>query len=123
MSKTLGYSIVIREGDFEDGDRFEGRVLELPNVLMYAKTFEECYLNTQDVIKVTLESFTEDGRDMPKINSINDLSIDELQVRNEKLNHDAEALLETARKTLESYRREGKGKWIHTKSGSYTDEY
>ena len=72
------YEIIIREGDYEDGDRFEARVRELPNLLAYAKTYEDAYLEIQDLIAsakfffrwrirfVTAESCAEDGKSMPK---------------------------------------------------------
>ena len=65
MSGSLGYSIIIREGDFEDGDRFEARVKELPNLLVYTETYEDAYLDIQDLIELTAESCAEDGKAMP----------------------------------------------------------
>tara|TARA_B110000503_G_scaffold121508_1_gene185150 strand:- start:525 stop:755 length:231 start_codon:yes stop_codon:yes gene_type:complete len=59
------YEIIIREGDFGDGDRFEARVRELPDLLAYAKTYEDAYLEIQDLIAVTAESCAEDGKAMP----------------------------------------------------------
>ena len=65
MSKSLGYSVLIREGDFKDGDFFEARVLELPNVIIYEKTYQEAYEVVVDLIEATAESFAEDGAHMP----------------------------------------------------------
>ena len=70
MSGSLGYSIIIREGDFEDGDCFEARVRELPDLLVYAETHEDAYLEIQDLIDVTAESCAEDGKAMPAASPI-----------------------------------------------------
>ena len=66
MDDVLSYETIIREGDYEDGDRFEARVRELPNLLAYAKTYEDAYLEIQDLIAVTAESCAEDEKAMPK---------------------------------------------------------
>lgn len=60
------YEIIIREGNFEDGDRFEARVRELPDLLVYAETHEDAYNEMQGLIEVTAQSFSEDGKDMPE---------------------------------------------------------
>ena len=66
MDDVLSYEIIIREGDFEDGDRFEARVKELPNLLVYTETYEDAYLDIQDLIELTAESCAKDGKAMPK---------------------------------------------------------
>ena len=65
MDDVLSYEIIIREGDFGDGDRFEARVRELPNLLVYTETYEDAYLDIQDLIELTAESCAEDGKAMP----------------------------------------------------------
>jgi len=66
MDDVLSYEIIITEGDFGDGDRFVARVRELPDLLAYAKTYEDAYLEIKDLIAVTAESCAEDGKTMPK---------------------------------------------------------
>ena len=60
-----GYAVIIREGDFEDGDRFEARVVELPDVLVFGETLKEVWDDINDVIDITIEICTSDGMVMP----------------------------------------------------------
>ena len=66
MDNLPSYEIIIKKGNFENGDCFEARVRELPDLLAHAETYEDAYLEIQDLIEVTAESCAEDGKVIPK---------------------------------------------------------
>ena len=66
MNKPEEYGICIRMVRHDDSDLFEGRVNELPDLKVYCESYSEAYEELLDAIGTAQELFTEQGRDFPK---------------------------------------------------------
>lgn len=59
------YTIIIQKGIFGGEYCFESRVLEFPWLANYADTYTEAYELVLDSIKITIEMFNEQEREIP----------------------------------------------------------
>lgn len=63
---AYSYSITIRKTTGENGQVFEAKILELPDVTEYADTAIEAYELAIDTIEVAAKIFFEAGKNMPR---------------------------------------------------------
>ena len=72
MISAKNYSIIVRHGIFEEEECFEAKVLEFPDLVEYADTYEEAYELMLDGIETTQEIFSEKNREFPLPSNILD---------------------------------------------------
>lgn len=73
--KMIKYNITVRKSLSSGEEHFEARVLELPDVVEYADSYEEAYALAVDTIETTAEIYKEKGKALPAaLGSANDLN-------------------------------------------------
>lgn len=72
MISAQSYSILIRMRTLEEEDCYEAKVLEFPDLIEYADTYEEAYELIIDAVETTQAILTEKNREIPSPSTIID---------------------------------------------------